>query len=701
MRRRGHDRSSAARATLARALLFAALALLGALAGCGDDSSVAPGDSRQAFVRTGYYDVSRSPGLAFVERNDSTLVFERLVDVADPQAAAIIVGADDGGYIGRVRSARRAGTRLAVRIDPAWASDIIVSGEADTTLRLTFGSGAEIGGSPASESDGLRAPLELVEAAPGARLSAGGIELAGVTLLGGAGREGELAVTIERGRIAFEPALDLGFSFTPGGVRAGEAVATGAYAFDVEARIHADVPVSVDAEVVLASMSREVVLRVGDFPVAARVTLRFVATVRLEGNLSPAASWTSMASGPLEFGARWRDGIVRKVQGESIAFEVPAVDLEGGRETRVSIAVWPAFSIEWYGEPSIEASCSVAAEYRAWRGAASVVEWEKLGLVNGAFSFEPGRLARLPRGFEAELHRRETTIASGPFKTDRYIFLREWGRADTAFAYPKGVAVDADGFVYVVDNWSDLVKKFTPEGNLVTSWGGPGSADGRLDAPERIAVDRAGIVYVTDAGNTRVQRFTRDGQHLSTWGGAGTGDGQFLHPIGVAVGDGHVFVADNLAHRVQRFSLEGSYLSQWGGYGSVPGMFDGPAGCAASPAGAGHLIVADCRNNRVQEFALTGAFETAWGSAGTGEGEFDCPIDVAVDAAGNVYVCDLGNDRFQVFSPSGSFITALGSRGAGEGQFDHPEAIAVDAAGRVYIVDGRNARVQVFAPIAP
>lgn len=694
MSRRDYARSSVARAG---ATLSAALALLGSLAGCGDDSTVAPEDSRQAFVRIGYYDVSRSPGLAFVERNDSTLVFERLVDAADPPAGAIIVGADDGGYIGRVRSARRAGTRLAVRIDPAWASDAIVSGAADTTIRLTFGSEADAGGCCAAP----RAPLELVETAPGVRLSAGGIDLAGVTLLGGAGREGEPAVAIERGRIDFEPTLGLAISFAPGGVRAGEAVAIGAYAFDADARIRAGAPVNVDAEIALASLSRDVILRIGGFPIAARVTLRFVATVRIEGDVSPAASWTSTASGSLECGAVWRDGVIRKIQGESIAFDAPEVGLEEGREARVSIAVWPAFSMEFFGEPSIEASSSVAAEYRARRGAAGVIEWEKLGFVNGAFSFAPGRLARLPRGFEAELHRRKTMIASGPFKTDRYIFVREWGRADTAFAYPKGVAVDGDGFVYVVDNWSNLVKKFTPGGELVTSWGGPGSADGLFDAPERIAVDRDGIVYVTDAGNARVQRFTGDGRHLSTWGGAGTGDGQFLHPIGVAAGYGHVFVADNLAHRVQRFSFEGSYLSQWGGYGSAAGMFDGPAGCAVSPAGAGHLFVADCRNNRVQGFALAGEFETAWGSAGTGEGELDCPIDVAVDAAGNVYVCDLGNDRFQVFSPSGSFITALGSRGAGEGQFDHPEAIAVDAAGRVYVVDGRNRRVQVFAPIAP
>lgn len=698
MKRRvtAHPGAQAARRPRA-ALAAAAFALLGSFAGCGDDAALAPGQEHPTLVRPGYFDVTRSTGLAFVERDDSTLVFERLADAADPAERAIIVGADDGGYIGRVRFARRTGTRLLVRIDPAWAGDAVLEGAADTTLRLTLGSAPGAGGC----SSAPRAPLELVEAAPGVRLAPGGIDLAGVRLLGGAGREGEPAVTIERGRIAFEPAFELSFSLSPGGVHAGAAVASGAYDLEMEAGILADAPLNVDAETVLASLSRDIVLRVGGFPVAARVTLRFVATVRLEGDLSPAASWTSAASGALEFGARWRDGVVHEARGESIAFEAPAIGLAGGREARVSIAVWPAFSVECYGEPAIEASCAVAAEYRAWLNGAPVIEWEKLGLVNGAFSFEPGRLARLPGGFEVGLHGRETTIASGPFRTDRYIFVREWGRVDSVLAYPKGVAVDAEGFVYVVDNWSDLVRKFTAEGELVASWGGPGSTDGFFDAPERIAVDPAGIVYVTDAGNARVQRFTSGGQHLSTWGGAGAGDGQFLQPVGVAAGDGHVFVADYIADRVQRFSPEGTYLSQWGGHGSGAGMFDGPAGCAASAAGAGHLFVADCRNDRVQAFALTGAFETAWGSGGTGEGEFDCPVDVAVDGVGNVYVCDLGNDRFQVFSPSGTFVAALGSSGAGEGQFDHPEAIAVDGAGRVYVVDGRNRRVQVFAPIAP
>ena len=41
---------------------------------------------------------------------------------------------------------------------------------------------------------------------------------------------------------------------------------------------------------------------------------------------------------------------------------------------------------------------------------------------------------------------------------------------------------------------------------------------GKLDAPLGVAVDADGFVYVTDSDNYRVQKFTSDGEFVAAWG---------------------------------------------------------------------------------------------------------------------------------------------------------------------------------------
>ncbi|MDB5097597.1 MAG: hypothetical protein JWM80_2018 [Cyanobacteria bacterium RYN_339] len=81
------------------------------------------------------------------------------------------------------------------------------------------------------------------------------------------------------------------------------------------------------------------------------------------------------------------------------------------------------------------------------------------------------------------------------------------------FQSPYGLALDANGVLYVADNGANKIRLITPSGVVVSiaGTGGAGFADGatgtaQFSAPRGVAVDGFGNVYVTDAGNNRLRR---------------------------------------------------------------------------------------------------------------------------------------------------------------------------------------------------
>jgi len=113
----------------------------------------------------------------------------------------------------------------------------------------------------------------------------------------------------------------------------------------------------------------------------------------------------------------------------------------------------------------------------------------------------------------------------------------------------------------VADSRNDRIQKFTSNGNFLTKWGSFGTGDGQLHFPRGLAVDNSGNVYVADTQNFRIQKFTSNGGFLTKWGSQGTGNGQFNFPYGLAVDNsGNVYVADPGNWRIQKFQLDtGTY----------------------------------------------------------------------------------------------------------------------------------------------
>ncbi len=275
------------------------------------------------------------------------------------------------------------------------------------------------------------------------------------------------------------------------------------------------------------------------------------------------------------------------------------------------------------------------------------------------------------------------------------------------FERPNGIAIDAQGFVYVADTGNHRIQKFTADGQFVAAWerGATVETDAgvveNFNEPWSIALAPGGNVYVADTWNHFVQKLDADGSPLTAWGTFGqfstadaAGQSAFYGPRGVAVGaDGRVYVADTGNKRVQVFDPDGQFDFQWGGGGVLDGYLEEPVGIATGPDG---VYVADTWNHRVQVFDAGGLYLRQWPIAGWDTNQVDEKPYLAVDQRGYVYVTDPGYYRVLVFDDLGNYVLSFGQYGLDEQSFALPTGIAVAEDGSVYVVDSYGARVLVF-----
>ena len=272
---------------------------------------------------------------------------------------------------------------------------------------------------------------------------------------------------------------------------------------------------------------------------------------------------------------------------------------------------------------------------------------------------------------------------------------------------PQGIAVGSNERVYITDDANNRVQCFDGRGNLLTQWGRKGirnwdrenetaadRAEGKFYKPRGVAVDSNGNVYVVDSGNGRVQKFDRDGTFIAQWGSPGSREAQFKQPIGVAVDSrGYVYVADSGNNRIQKFDGYGALVTQWGKYGSEDGQFDNPAAVATDLFR--NVYVADAGNNRVQIFESDGTFISKLEGVEVGKASV-APAGVAVDHEGNIYVADSMSRKILKFDMEGEHLITWGSFGREDMPFNSLTAIAADSAGRVYAADSDRNCIQMF-----
>lgn len=146
------------------------------------------------------------------------------------------------------------------------------------------------------------------------------------------------------------------------------------------------------------------------------------------------------------------------------------------------------------------------------------------------------------------------------------------------FNKPTGIAVTPTGEFYVSDGYgNNRVAKFSSKGEFLFDWGHKGTGPGEFDLPHGIALDAQGRVYVADRANGRIQVFDGDGKYLYEWKSPELG-----RPWAMTVSkDGYLFVVDGGdmnpkppdRSRVLKLDLKGRILEQLGTFGSYDGQF--------------------------------------------------------------------------------------------------------------------------------
>ena len=267
------------------------------------------------------------------------------------------------------------------------------------------------------------------------------------------------------------------------------------------------------------------------------------------------------------------------------------------------------------------------------------------------------------------------------------------------------------------------VIEFSPTGQFIQAWGGPGPGYEWFKTEHGILVDDRDNVWLSGSAkeDNQLLKFTNKGKFLMQIGHAGKNTGSGDHEnVGGPAGlflykkTNELFVADGyFNHRVVVFDAEtGKFKRAWGAYGKPPAddykfppraqLVQGPAPQQFNNPVHAILVsnddlvyVADRTNNRLQVFRPDGTFvKEAFVARNTLEPEGTLYNFVfSPDKEQRfLYVLDASNKTIHVLNRQTLEQVAQSASHAGHNarEFFHPHAFAIDSKGNLFIGEVNN-----------
>ena len=246
-------------------------------------------------------------------------------------------------------------------------------------------------------------------------------------------------------------------------------------------------------------------------------------------------------------------------------------------------------------------------------------------------------------------------------------YVREIGAGLYGFEFAHAVRVDRDDNIWAVDEGSNMIIKFNPEGRVVMVLGRrPEMVDGLtaggpplepqpyvFNRPTDVGWDAAGNIFITDGyGNSRVVKFDKNGRFIKSAGTRGSQQGQLNLPHTMAMdAQGNVYVGDRSNNRVQVFDNDLNFKAIYDKVGS-------PWAVCVSPGPHQYLYVSNSLpdnglsqyrdiTGEIYKMELDGTIVGKFGKAGKQLKEFSTVHEIDCRNPNELFVAEITAFRVQ------------------------------------------------------